>query len=304
MCVGLSCIIQPFNLCHAIQIAPKPPAKTTLPQHPEPNAVARRLIVLLYRARENKYLRRVWKPAPGLTAIFNVCIKVNWTPSAGLAEASAMRFVAEHTSVPVPRVYCAFVHKGNSYIIMSKLKGGMARNLWPLRTAESKAKILGQLRRMVAELRSVPPPEGTRVGNIDGGPFYDGRLPSKLLWGPYDTVREFHEDLVGGADLDADFVNLPGDAAQLFGFYKQAGDQLVLTHGDLSSLNIMVEGDEVVGIVDWETAGWFPPYWEYTCAKNVNPYNPFWADEVDSFIEPMPQELAMDRIRQGYFGAF
>ncbi|KAK4034128.1 kinase-like domain-containing protein [Parachaetomium inaequale] len=245
------------------------------------------------------------KPAPGLTTVFNVCIKVNWKPSAGLAETSAMRFVAEHTSVPVPKVHCAFVHKGNSYMVMSKLKGGMARNGWPLRTAESKAKILGQLRRMVAELHSVPPPEGSRVGNVDGGPFYGSRLPSKLLWGPYDTVRGFHEALLGnGMDLDIDYANLPGGVADLFGFYRQAGDQLVLTHGDLSSLNVMVERDEVVGIVDWETAGWFPPYWEYTCAKNVNPYNPFWADEVDGFLEPMPYELGMERIRQRYFGAF
>jgi aminoglycoside phosphotransferase (APT) family kinase protein len=41
---------------------------------------------------------------------------------------------------------------------------------------------------------------------------------------------------------------------ELFGFYRQAGDQVVLTHGDLSGLNIMLEADEVVGIVDWETA--------------------------------------------------
>ncbi|KAK6840103.1 hypothetical protein PG987_005969 [Apiospora arundinis] len=40
----------------------------------------------------------------------------------------------------------------------------------------------------------------------------------------------------------------------------------VFTHGDLNPSNIFVRGDEVVGIIDWETAGWYPDYWEYTSA--------------------------------------
>jgi aminoglycoside phosphotransferase len=200
--------------------------------------------------------------------VFNFCIKV--TPMARLSEANAMRFVAQHTLVPVPKVYYAFVHKGNTYLVMSKVKGKMACHGWQSRTEQSKAKLLSGLRRMLTELRSVPPPEGAGISCLDGGPFYDCRLPSKLLWGPYDSVRGFHSALANDADIDVDYANLPGDVSELFAFYRQAGDQLVLTHGDLSSLNIMVEADEVVGIMDWETAGWFPPYWEYTCAKNAN----------------------------------
>jgi len=77
---------------------------------------------------------------------------------------------------------------------------------------------------------------------------------------------------------------------------------LVFTHGDLSSLNILASGDDIVGIVDWETAGWYPAYWEYTTAWHVNPQNEFWRDEVDKFLQPMPEELAMEKIRRKYFG--
>ncbi|KAJ5719781.1 kinase-like protein [Penicillium malachiteum] len=77
---------------------------------------------------------------------------------------------------------------------------------------------------------------------------------------------------------------------------------LRLTHGDLSSLNILVRGDYIVGIIDWETAGWYPSYWEYTSAHQVNPQNSFWVHEIDRFLQPMPEELAMERIRQQYFG--
>lgn len=97
---------------------------------------------------------------------------------------------------------------------------------------------------------------------------------------------------------------MPGDLQELATFYRQAPSTSVLTHGDLSSLNILVRGDTVVGIIDWETAGWFPLYWEYTCASNVNPQNEFWRQEVDKFMTPMPHELRMEGIRQKYFGDF
>ncbi|KAI6785049.1 uncharacterized protein J7T54_008143 [Emericellopsis cladophorae] len=61
------------------------------------------------------------------------------------------------------------------------------------------------------------------------------------------------------------------DPEELLAFYREASEAddapLLLTHGDLSSLNIMVQSDTVVVIVDWDTAGWFPKHWEYICAK-------------------------------------
>lgn len=264
--------------------------------------VIRLLVILCVKVKNQEYLRRLWKPSPGLMSVFNMCIKV--APYESLSEAHALRFIAQHTSVPVPKVYCAFIHKGCTYTVMSRINGTMAVRGWQDRTEESKSRILGQLRRMVTELRSVRPPEGTVVSSIDGGPFYDCRLPSKHLWGPFQTTRGFHEALANGGNIDVKYANLPDEVSELFAFYRQSGNELVLTHGDLSSLNILVEGDEVVGIVDWETAGWFPPYWEYTCAKQANLRNMFWADEVGGFLEPMSHELKMEGIRQKYFGAY
>lgn len=39
---------------------------------------------------------------------------------------------------------------------------------------------------------------------------------------------------------------------------QSEGWPLKFTHGDLRSLNILACGDSIVGIVDWETAGWYP----------------------------------------------
>ncbi|TQV94306.1 hypothetical protein V2A60_002660 [Cordyceps javanica] len=271
---------------------------------PTPGRAVRTLVLLVVKIRYHKFLRWFWRKQSGLFHIFNMCIKTK--PDDNLAEAYAMRFVASHTSIPVPKVYYAFTYKGASYIVMRHIKGQMAGHRWLSRTEESKTRILDQLRRMITELRSVPPPTGTGVSSIDGGPFYDCRLPSRLYWGPYATVREFHEALIDGMSLDTEYTLAPdlADLSELFKFYRQSGNELVLTHGDLSSLNILVQGDAVIGIVDWETAGWFPVYWEYTCAKYVNPQNPFWADPVDQFLAPMPEELTMEAIRRKHFGDF
>lgn len=105
-----------------------------------------------------------------------VYIKVN--PLANPAEAHAMQLVAGSTSIPVPKIHCAFIYKGHSYIAMSRIKGQMVCRGWRGRTEESKKRIFDQLRRIVAELRSVSPPDGACVSNVNGGPFYDCRLPA------------------------------------------------------------------------------------------------------------------------------
>lgn len=236
--------------------------------------LARLLTISIVKARDQRCFRWIWKPSAGLLSVFGMCVKVK--PYQHLGEAHAMQFVAQHTSLPVPKVHCAFVHDGKSYIVMSRLPGQMAWVGWQNRSRESRDRILDQLQRMLTELRSVCPPAGIHgVAGVDGGCFCDCRLPTKTIWGPFPTARCFHEALANGADLDIEYEGLPPDVSSLFKFYRGYGNQVVLTHGDLSSLNILVRQDEVVGIVDWDTAGWFPPYWEYVCAKNVNPYNTF-----------------------------
>ncbi|KAH8197711.1 hypothetical protein TruAng_008128 [Truncatella angustata] len=268
----------------------------------QPGPLVRALIIILVKAQNQKYLQRVWKLLPGLTSVYNLYIKVK--PFDNMAEAYAMQFVAQRTSIPVPKIRYAFIHKGETYIVMNRIEGQMVWHGWHSRSEESKQRIREQLRAMVADLRSIPPPAGTGVASMNGGPFCDCHLPSKLLWGPYPTTRAFHEALANNANIDVEYENLPLEVSELFHFYQKSSNKLVFSHNDLSSLNILTRGDRVVGIVDWETAGWFPPYWEYTCAKYVNPKNAFWAEEVDHFITPLPYELKMESIRREYFGSY
>jgi thiamine kinase-like enzyme len=182
---------------------------------------------------------------------------------------------------------------------MERIKGDIIGNGWVKRSKDSKTKLLSQLDKKIREMRQLQPPKGIGVASVDGGSLFDCRVPgTSLRFGPFESVQDFHRHLRMGMEFDS---KLDPEIQQLIGQQSKSWP-LVFTHGDLSSLNILVRGDDIVGIIDWETAGWYPSYWEYTTAHQVNPQNLFWANEIDNFLEPMPEELAMERMRQKHFG--
>jgi hypothetical protein len=127
-----------------------------------------------------KLIKRI-RPHQG-TVLFvsdNLCIK--FAPLRHLPEASTIQFISEHTSIPVPKIYCAFAHTGWTYIAMERIKGEVIGRNWGIRSVESKAKLLLQLKKMVEEMRSIPPPQGQGVSNVNGGPMWNSRLPGTSL---------------------------------------------------------------------------------------------------------------------------
>ncbi|KAL8948055.1 MAG: hypothetical protein Q9222_005722 [Ikaeria aurantiellina] len=216
------------------------------------------------------------------------------------SEAQTIQFIARHTSIPVPKIYCCFKRKGDIWLVMEWIKGRDVAQGWRQRSEQSKDRILDQLRHMITEMRQVPHPEHLGVASVTGGALNDGRVPgSSDIFGPFKTVADFHSYVRGGID---DAPQMP-EIQQIITKHNEPWP-ICFTHGDLSSFNIVVRGDDVVGIIDWETAGWYPSYWEYTNAWHVNPFNTFWQDEIDKFLEPIPEGLDLDRLRRKYFDMF
>lgn len=149
---------------------------------------------------------------------------------------------------------------------MERIEGDMIGRGWVKRSEDSKAELLSQVAGIVREMRDLQPSQGTRLASVDGGSLFDCRVPgSSLRFGPFDTVQDFHRHLLMGLD----YSRLGPEIQELIRQNKSW--PLVFTHGDLSSLNLLVRGDDIVAIVDLETAGWYPSYWEYTSAYQVNP---------------------------------
>lgn len=260
------------------------------------------IITIYYLITRTFIYRWVKHSGPVIFVSPGLCIKS--TPFATLAEAETLHFIAQNTTIPVPKVYCAFKRKRHTYIVMRRIEGQNLWHEWVHRPRESKDKILRSLSAIVQQLQNLPNSRKNGVCNISGGPVYDQRLPDKSFWGPFPSIQDFHAQLSDGLATRANATTLPPDLDKLLTFYENSWPNSRFTHGDLSPLNIMVKGDKIVGIVDWETAGWMPPYWEYTSAWNVNPQCQFWQKEVDKYISPMPEALEMERIRRKYFGDF
>lgn len=231
----------------------------------------------------------------------HICVK--YGKSVRLSEAHAAEFVRTTTTIPVPKVYCAFVRRGICYIVMQRLPGCPLAWTWTERGMASRHLILGQLRDMIQELRSIPrrSRDETSIAAVDGASIFDGRLPTKNTHGPFRDVQSFHLYLRSG--ITADSNPLP-EVRGLIEMNDQTSSEVCFTHADLSSFNILASGDKITGIVDWETSGWLPLYWEYVSTWNVNPHNQFWQQEAEHFLVPYSRELEMDLLRRKWFGDF
>ena len=185
-------------------------------------------------------------------------------PEVHLTEGATMKFVAEKTSIPVPGVYCSFIHKNQAYIIMERLPGRGIPKVWKTLSEAHLDKICEQLRTMLAELRALQPPPGTGVQSCVGGSLRDFRIPHcRPRMGPFKTVQEFHIWLRDGLQVDADPASDTTEddveVRKMATLQDGPWPPPVFTHGDLNASNILIDDENVItGIIDWETAGWYP----------------------------------------------
>lgn len=213
-----------------------------------------------------------------------------------------MEFVRQDTSIPVPKVHAAFLKDGQAVIVMQRIPGNQLWQGWHGRSPASRQAILKQLKDYIEQLRTLSrSPEDHSVANVLGGPLYDERFPNTRHLGPFPDVQEFHLSLRNGIKADTGGIDQMPGLPELIAYHDRPGHRSVFTHGDLSTMNIFARGDTITGIIDWETAGWLPEYWEYTSNWHANPHNLFWQDEVGHFITPDPEALNAEIVRRQYF---
>lgn len=153
------------------------------------------------------------------------------------------------------------------------------------------------LKDYLTELRRIPNNTGSRfsICNSLGGGILDWRIG--------DSQRKqlrFHDETEFNQFLTTD---LPLDEDAWTQISKSHGvkHDIVFTHADLNLRNILVdEMGRISGIVDWECAGWYPEYWEYSKMHFTVRHTPRWVtDVVDQIFPAYRDELNVENMLSG-----
>jgi aminoglycoside phosphotransferase (APT) family kinase protein len=181
-------------------------------------------------------------------------------------EVEAMRYVQQHTTIPVP--YVIEVHQTEEedeeedWFLMEKLGGVQLDMAWSNLDSAAQARTISQLKSYLAELHALRPPTSPGwMGSCSRGPAYDHRMDSMKNCGPFESVNEFHDMFMAPAGPVFPHL-IPRSRHQL---PDDDDDDIVFVHGDISWENILVDAatGHVTGIIDWEMAGFWPRWWEY-----------------------------------------
>jgi tRNA A-37 threonylcarbamoyl transferase component Bud32 len=228
--------------------------------------------------------------APNIYKIENIVIKTG--DATRLAEALTMRAVREKTTIPVPKIYNAYLDNetGHGTIIMDYVEGEELRYVWDKLKPEERSSIIEQLRGYMEQLRSI---EGSFIGSIDNTYCEDQLFTDDLgSYGPYEDENSFHEGIIKAlrSSQEGPYTEMVADFIRALPQHR-----IVLTHSDFAPRNILVSQGKVVAILDWEMAGYYPEYWEYVKAYYRPDWGLSWFQDrvIDSILQPYPLEHAV-----------
>ncbi|RPD71813.1 hypothetical protein L226DRAFT_537810 [Lentinus tigrinus ALCF2SS1-7] len=223
-----------------------------------------------------------------------------------LEEAYAMVFVRAHTTIPVPKVFMVFKYAGLVHIVMELVPGTALREAVyydadgapttgdGMVTNEQLHGIMLQLRKIVEELRDLGrrfPPTRLMLGSLSGGRYTNTYFLEHLPSARFESIADFHAYWLKRVHP---YKNMDGDAyehlkrlARDSALYPSEAGVPKLTHGDLAPRNIIVRDGKIVAIVDWETFGWYPDFWE-----NMGIHNEVMPQRVRDAIERVSGKMA------------
>ena len=171
------------------------------------------------------------------------------------SENDTIQFVARNApGVPVPEVIHSWVdHDWNrSFLILKRVGGQTLQDAWPQLSLPQKSQIASQIANYcskLARITSLKFESATHRGvlepylTVDAEPSHPSWKPRPL--GPF-SLEDFKSYLL----------------RQSTTFYPDVGLPLHFYHADLGPTNIIVsEEGNVEGILDWESAGFYPRYW-------------------------------------------
>ncbi|KAK0763918.1 hypothetical protein N5P37_003308 [Trichoderma harzianum] len=194
-------------------------------------------------------------------------------------EAATLKFIAEKTTIPVPKVYDTDWQDGRmTALYMEYIPGKTLDKIWDDLKKEQKVSIARELKGYMAQLRDL---KGTYIGALDRGKALIGKkMPHEC--GPFETEREFNSYIM--EDITSTTPNMLRRYAR---HALSHNHEIVFTHGDIAPRNIIIgEDKKVAAIIDWEESGWYPEHWEYMKAFQYLEPMMDWPDYLTIIFPP------------------
>ncbi|KPM35469.1 hypothetical protein AK830_g11099 [Neonectria ditissima] len=170
------------------------------------------------------------------------------------AEKRSLELVMANTSVPVLRVRQYYVSAEFEHLVMDNMAGTTLETAWPTLSRLERESIADQVVSLVQQLQKLHCPH----------------IDATLL----------HRQPLRAGLRDATDLNMERTKPYLSNeyiatyVYKRSevigGQSNVFIHGDLYWGNVLIADKRVCGIIDLESSGFFPLYWEWVTVKRLS----------------------------------
>ncbi|KID90550.1 phosphotransferase enzyme family protein [Metarhizium guizhouense ARSEF 977] len=160
-------------------------------------------------------------------------------------------------------------------------------------SASQKYDMARQVRKFVTQLRKTPR-QNAQLGSIASGKcsLMLDKHQNNTHWAV--RLNPTHSMFIAFL-MSSFYATVPSSVGAALAEQLRRESPLVMSHGDICPKNIIVDKSQIIAIMGWDCAGWYPDWWEYvkffearTSDKNSDWYE--YASEI--FCEEFPAELA------------
>ena len=205
-------------------------------------------------------------------------------------ELEALLYVTSHTTIPCPKIYRTYRRSNGLFIEMEYIPGTNLETAWDAGLTETtKQEIGNNIRGFVEQLRALEPPKDVAVGSPYGRQLKDGRISFNPI-PSFETISSFHAFLESGLS-QAQVLELKRTHGERVQVYRT-----FFSHADVCARNFILKDDGSLVWIDWEFAGWWPEYWEYTKSHfAVFKELPGWLEMIEKSLPVYTAELERER---------
>ena len=220
---------------------------------------------------------------------------VKYRTNIDLDEAKSTSFVARNTTIPVPNILGTYTHNSKNYIVMTRVQGVLLSERLHSLSATEYDTMVAEMKVYIDQLRGLRIEEfaeSSYIGSVGRRECKDKifRAGSDKR-GPFVTEAEMHSNI---CDRWVDLRSWGNTKADYYihilrrMYAENSNHAIRFTHADLSPGNIMVDKGHVMGILDWQEAGWYPEYWEYVNAMQGcgGVWDTLWPLQIEKILQP------------------